>query len=184
MFLKEFEDSLSEYLGVKTELSIEGINISDNEEMILSTKLKSNNRFLRENLSEKINFLISRNKGLDIISYGTLSEFPRCCGKAIFSGIKISEHYYERCDENGANKYVRYSDDQVKYILNSTLKLVYDICKNAKYSSVDFIVSEKEQPLLYKSLSEINCTPILSFKNYRMNNKNICHNYSMEIKYD
>lgn len=183
MFLRKFEDDLSEFLKDKVELTINGVKVTNNEQTILETILRKYSRFIPEWKLEKLNFIVYIDQNTQILAYGSITEFPHCCGKAIFHTIKI---YHERHIKEENNSYKvceEYTDDQYDQITLHILKLVNEICKNAKYSSIDFIISEEEQPYLYKSMTRLDHKPVYSFLNIR-SNKHHCHNYAIDIKYD
>lgn len=164
--------------GVKEleiELKVEGIRL-----LVDNTDLIKNYDLLRHIFSMKgfrfghvhTNFeLVGPTR---IIFKCGLAEFPKCCGKAIVSGFYL-DNYLESDNLYGVGPIPKEKADS---IFNISMNMVGVFCKQLFYSSLDFIISETEQPKLF---SMIRLKPVNSFENHRMGNVHICHSYTMDL---
>lgn len=112
-----------------------------------------------------------------IISTFTMSEFPACCGKAIVHAIKIESSYYN--SSTGGKCTIE--DKSHKVLVESSLEIAKEICKILKYSSMDFIVSDIDNPTLYEAMKEIDLKPVSAFRNIRYEQGHYCNHYSITL---
>lgn len=182
MFLREFETKLSELLKYDISIFINEIEVSKNEETIFSTLLKLDYRFIKEYNNERIDVIIRIKSSL--LAYFSIGEFPKCCGKAVLYNIQIYKRLYlTKLEINNGKPYIEeMTDEKYDIILKGLIDLCSRICLNARYSSVDFIISQYEQPNIFNSLEKLGYKPVHQFKNNRMNNKNPCCDYIIDIK--
>lgn len=170
-FLKDFHKSITDILdGRNVEVSVnngrKSLNVSTSEEDILQTIIRENHRLIKEFDSENLIISIYVDGGNYLVF--NLREFPSCCGKIIMHGIKFIN-------------YGKITTGACKSTVKSVIALLEKICIRMRYSSIDFIVSEEEQPLLLKCLKEIEIKERFSFVNRRGSNSHTCHNFSIDV---
>lgn len=145
------------------------------EYQILEQVLKGKDRLTEVGCVSKITIQLYSKEMNRFIFTTTLQEFPSCCGKLIMYAIKFGNmnYYNDNC--------VLISDKTGSLIITYILDLINDIANILHYSSVDFIISDVEQPFLLKSLRNAGLKEISSFQNRRNDYRHTCYNFSVNF---
>lgn len=148
-----------------------------NEEDILKRVIRHSDRFTGGCMNEYMTVRVSSKKQAEnrVILYFTLSEYPSCCGKLILHSIYFPGMYFSY-DGN-----VNMLEEDGSVILSRTLKFISEIADIMKYSTLDFIISDFEQPFLLKSAKGLGLKEISVFKNRRNDYKHSCYTYSIIV---
>lgn len=179
-FLKKFENSLSEILKDKVKVEVNKNPVDGNEEHIFKNIIKPN-RLLIETSQKYLDFSIYTGETNDPFFFCSVTEFPSCCGQAILHGFRLYERYVTKYID-GIPEIVTIDNSTYDKCLACILDLIACTCKYCKYSSYIFIISEKEQLLLYKSIDRLGYKPIDKFSNGRMSSKNVCNLYTIKVE--
>lgn len=107
----------------------------------------------------------------------SLSEYPSCCGKSLLHGIMTNYLIYSHEDEFLG----QLNDDQKKDINKEIYILAVKMSAYKGYSSMDFILSLKDNYHFVQAMKELKIEPVFSFQNFRMKRDNPCYNYSIAI---
>lgn len=106
----------------------------------------------------------------------SLSEFPNCCGKGILHGINIKK---EVNNENYRNKTL--SEEEYKESIRLVLEIAQNLFTKGMYSSFDFIISDIDNPEIYRTIKKMGIKPTASWRNSRYPVGHNCNNYTISM---
>lgn len=174
--IKSLDPALELILNLAIESNINEYKIKDNAEIITRNVIKEKHRFgWNGKTSESISITSYHDHRMFL--NGTIKEFPSCCGKAIFHGFKINNVIYTNTDIKTL------TDDEYRLCFKAFMIYVDSIIKYMGYGHYDMIISEKEQPSIFRAAENLGYKPTYSFDNRRYpNQKKTCHNYSLEVE--
>lgn len=179
-FLEKFQKSLEEVLIDSVKVEINGLDLSENKELIFKRSL-STSRLIEPFGQKNIRINVHIGEYRDIFFTGNVTEFPYCCGAAVFYGFKLYERYVNN-HVDGVPNVIVLSNEVYNKCINIILKLISDICKFCGYASYFFIVSQKEQTLFYKGIISLGHEEINTFKNHRMEMKHACTMFTINVE--
>lgn len=174
MFLIDFENKLKKCISEDVVLTVGVHEVSKNEESILLTIIRPQFRFIVPYSTSSVDISLGTKEGYYIME-GHISEFPKCCGKAIFHGFKLFKYM-----NLGNSRSKSLNDETFDSIMSDYLNTVVEIAKHARYSSVDMIVSQEEQNDIYESMKRLKYEPVGKFINKRFKNWHNCFTYTLD----
>lgn len=175
--LKDFQSNLSDLIKEKVNLYVCDIGLGDIS-MLMATKIRPQTRLIKDYNLDTLIFSV-RIENVGTIGYAKMTEFPNCCGKVILYGLSINNNYYKL----GVIGRTDISDENYNKYVDGFINICLECAKHMGYTSLDMIISEHEQKKLYEAIIAIGYKPVSTFSNQRMPNKNICHNFTINIKF-
>jgi hypothetical protein len=173
--IMSFDAALELILNLKVESNINDYKIAENAEHIIRNVIKEKQRFGWNGRSTE-SFCISSYHNHRCFLNANIKEFPSCCGKAIFHGFKINNTIYTNTNPK------QLTDDEYRAVFKALMTYIDSIIKFMGYGHYDMIISEKEQPNIFKAANELGYKPTYTFNNRRYPDENkTCHNYSLEV---
>lgn len=182
--IKDFLSNISKDEAIKNILPLTiGVSTKygsfDNEEDIMEKLLRS-----KERLTEcsPIGYFMVNVYGSDsrtLMSF-SMREFHSCCGKVILHNMMIN-HLYRCRNFYSPSSVIQLNSNSMLSLVQEMLKLVIIVCDIYGYTSIDFIVSDREQPYIFEAVKTLGIKEVSSFKNRRNNEKHTCYTYTIDI---
>lgn len=154
-----------------------GVNCDSesSEEIIMAKSFKPKYRLNASHGISNLQVQVRNPKSGASIIWVALDEFPACCGKLIIHHVGIYTLW------STTKEIITLSNKAVETNVKLTLEFIHKVCHRLHYSSFDLIVSEVDQPDLFKVMRKIE-KPVYTFNNYRMSTSRTCDNYSITVK--
>lgn len=153
----------------------------DDSKTILSTTFRYSRRFAYDDpATVQITYSNDKKQESEATLFSCqLSEFPACCGKAILYNLKL---YFGHTSPK-TRMYKEFSNKVNTSLCEAIFEFIGEVLVGMKYSSCDFIVSDKENTLLYEIAPELEMLERgCKFRNRRNEYDHTCVGYTMTFK--
>jgi len=171
----DFKNNISKILNIKDLILVSRSKslIYSDEDDIFNSMIRPISRITIGNKGP-VSFSILTKSEYNILGF-SIVEYPSCCGKLIIHDIYSYTMIHSGLDS------ISITTEQSTQMFREVLNLVESICNIMYYSSVDFIISDVEQPIILKCVKNLGLQSMSSFKNRRNNYKHTCSTYSLNI---
>lgn len=172
-FINDFLQELKRETKISINLRASRVNLLYNDEAdILSKVLPFKCRL--DSSQSYIQFCT--NTGHFIVSF-QIQEFPSCCGKAIVNSLGFNSRF-----SYGDAKF-EFTREQTLNIIHKMFVLISNCVERLGYSSYDFILSDVDNPLIYKFVEEYKIfESTATWKNRRNRYEHVCKNYTVNLR--